>query len=247
MARKDEVTVYWSPYYPVRPEERYDWNMMFEDPQPLSQSLRDLKKEGADANQSILYCPAFKDMFSNTFVYRNLVDSKFELNQEKGIFEPVQEYQITVCKTMEEFLEGRKVLWIPLGWLFFSEEDIEMEILPPILHDTTHRNYGSISPGKFNISKWFRPCIIEMILWENQTRFHLPAEPVFYVRFLTDKKVKLKRFELTHDIQKLAESTADTKLNFGRFKPLSHRYDLFTKTRTRDIVLRKIKEAALED
>lgn len=245
--KKDEITVYWSPYYPIRAEERYDWNMLYEDPKSVAQSLREQKQANADPNNSILYCPAFKDLFSNTFVFSNTVDSKYEFNESKKIFEPVQENQIVLCRTMEPFLEDRKVIWIPLGWVFFCEEDLEMEILPPVLHETVHRKYGSITPGRFNISKWFRPCLTEMILWEKQSRFHLGVEPVLYARFNTDRKVKLKRFELTHDIYKLAESVADTKLSFGRFKPLSYRYDTFIKSRTRDIVLRKIKEAVLED
>ncbi len=247
MARKDEVTVYWSPFYPIRPEERYDWNMMYHDPEPVSQSLKKFKKEDADPNNSLFFCPAYKNMFSNTYVFSNVVDSKFEFDPVLQKFVPLQEHQIVLSRTMETFMEDRKVIWMPLGWVFFSEEDLEMEIMPPILHDTIHQNYGSITPGRFNISRWFRPCLVEMILRKGVNRFHLAEEPVLYARFITDKKVNLKRFEMTHEIYKLAESVADTKNSFGKFKSLAYRYETFTKSRTKDIVLRKIKEAVLED
>jgi hypothetical protein len=68
-----------------------------------------------------------------------------------------------------------------------------------------------------------------------------------YARFITDKKVTLKRFEMTADLQKLAESIADTKNNLGRFKSLAYRYDTFVKSKTRDLVLRKVKEAVIDE
>jgi hypothetical protein len=246
MSKKDEVTVYWSPYYPIRPEERYDWNMLYQDPESVTESLKADKKSDVEPNNSIFFCPAYKNMFDNTYVFSNIIDSKFEYDPQNKKFVPVQENQISLARTMEPFMNDRKVIWIPLGWTFFSEEDIEMEIMPPILHDTIHSSYGSITPGRFNISKWYRPCLIEMILRKGVSRFHLAQEPVMYVRFITDKKVNLKRFEMTHELQKLAESVADTKNSFGRFKSLAFRYETFTKSRTRDIVLRKIKEAVLE-
>jgi hypothetical protein len=247
MARKDEVTVYWSPYYPVRAEERYDWNMMYQDPKSLTDSLKPERVVDGDPNNSIFFCPAYKNMFSNTFVFSNLVDSKYEFNPETKQFVAVQDHQYVLSRSMEPFMQDRRVIWIPLGWTFFCEEDVEMELMPPILHDTIHRHYGSITPGRFNISKWYRPCITEFILWKGQNRFHLAEEPVMYARFHTDKKVVLKRFEMTADLQKLAESIADTKNNLGRFKSLAYRYDTFVKSRTKEIVLRKIKEAVIDE
>lgn len=243
---KDELVVYWSPYYPIKAEERYDWNMVYADPEPVVGNLRKNKVPSADANNSILYCPAFKELFKNTYAFSNLIDSKFEFNRQTGQFQGVQEHQMHGSRTMMTFLEDRKVLWLPLGWLFFSEEPVTMEITPPYIHDTTHGKYGAIVPGAFDISKWFRPVHVEMQLWEKQERFHLPEEPVMYARFNTDKKVVLKRFELTPEIYKIAESVADTKLVFGRFKSVEHRYKTFMRSRTNEIILRKIKEAALD-
>lgn len=243
---KDELVVYWSPYYPIKPDERYDWNMVYADPEPVSGSLKKNKVASSDANNSILYCPAFKQMFKNTFVFSNLIDSKYEFDKQSGQFKSLQENQMNGTRTMMTFLEDRKVLWLPLGWLFFSEESVQMEITPPYIHDTTHQRYGAIVPGAYDISQWFRPVLTEMQLWEKQERFHVPEEPVMYARFNTDRRVVLKRFELTPEIQKIAESVADTKLIFGRFKPIEFRYKTFKRSRTNDILLRKIKEAALD-
>jgi hypothetical protein len=243
---KDELVVYWSPYYPIKAEERYDWNMVYPDPEPVVGSIRKNKVASADASNSILYCPAFKELFKNTYSFSNAIDSKFEFDKQTGKFEGMQEHQMHGTKTMMTFLEDRKVLWLPLGWLFFSEEPVQMEITPPYIHDTVHQKYGSIVPGAYDISKWFRPVLTEIQMWEKQERFHLPAEPVMYARFNTDRKVVLKRFELTADIFKIAESVADTKSMLGRFKSMEHRYATFKSSRTNDILLRKIKEAVLD-
>jgi hypothetical protein len=243
---KDELIVYWSPYYSVKPDERYDWNMIYSDPEPVVSSLRKNKVPSADRNKSILYCPAFKQLFKNTYAFSNLIDSTFEFNKQTGQFQGMQENQIHGTKTMMTFLEDRRVLWLPLGWLFFSEESIQMEITPPYIHDTVHGKYAAIVPGAYDISQWFRPIHLELQLWEKQDRFHLPEEPVMYARFNTNRKVVLKRFELTADIFKIAESVADTKSMLGRFKSMEHRYATFKRSRTNDILLRKIKEAVLD-
>jgi hypothetical protein len=243
---KDELVVYWSPYYPKTAEEKYDWNQIYAEPTPMLNDLKKYRKDGADRNNSLLHCPAFNDMYSNTWVFENLIDSKFELDKKTNTFAALQEHQIHGMRTLPEFFEGQKVLWLPLSWLFFSEESVNIEVTPPHVHPVVHRSYGSIVPGSYDISKWFRPMNTEILINKDQTRFHLPAEPIAYIRFNTTRKVVLKRFELTPEIQKIAESVADTKLVFGRFKPLSFRYETFRRTRTRDIILPKIKAALLD-
>ena len=53
-------------------------------------------------------------------------------------------------------------------FIFFSEENVNLEILPPYLHKTELQNHGVISTGEFNISRWFRPINFEFLLWENE-------------------------------------------------------------------------------
>ena len=52
-----------------------------------------------------------------------------------------------------------------LSYIFFSEEDIEMTMTSPFFSDAPHLQYGSIVPGSFNISKWFRNVNLEFNIW----------------------------------------------------------------------------------
>jgi hypothetical protein len=243
---KDELVVYWSPFYEMRPEEKFDWNHIYAEPTPAFQHLRKNRAANEDTPQSAFHCPSFKQILNNTWVFENTVESKFIYNQKTSLFEGTSEFGLNRCRTMPTYIEGRKILLVPLAWIFFAEESVHLEVTPPYAHDTVHSKYGSLIPGTFDISQWFRPLHSEIIMNTDEDRFHLPEEPFMYVRFNTTKKVILKRFELTPELQKISESIADTKNVFGRFKPLAHRYETFRRARTRDIILPKIKAALLD-
>ena len=67
-------------------------------------------------------------------------------------------------------------------------------------------------------------------------------QPLFYLRFLTDKKINLKRFALTPNLDSYGKKCVDAKSYFGPRRPLDYLYEKFTKSRTRDLVLKEIKE-----
>ena len=54
-----------------------------------------------------------------------------------------------------------------------------------------HMQYGAVTPGQFNIGKWFRPIQTEINLWENINTFSINKdEPLAFINFLTSKKDK---------------------------------------------------------
>ena len=56
---------------------------------------------------------------------------------------------------------------------------------------------------KFNISKWFRPVNLEMLLYGDKNYFKMSEhEHMAYFYFLTDDTVELKRFELINVFNK---------------------------------------------
>lgn len=247
MAKEEEIIVYWGPCYESGPNEIIDWNMFYEDPVELLPELKKTKDKNA-GQQSILYCPAFNDNYKNTFVFKNVVDSKFTYNHENSKWEISNKYQIHPAIEMRpSYVENRKPLILSMIWLFAAEESLEMEIMAPYLHQTEASKYGVLATGRFDIGSWYRPIHADYLLWEGVDRLYVKEQdPFFYVRFNTDKKVILKRFANTPEIYKHTVSNVETKYLFGKTPSLDKLYKYFTKTRTKDIMLQKIKDAVIE-
>lgn len=247
MAKEEEIIVYWGPCYKVGPEHIIDWNMFYTDPTELLPEIKKQRDKNSGKN-SIVYCPAFNDNYKNTFVLRNVVDSSFRWNYEQNVWEIPTKYQIHPAPEIREnYLLNRRAIITSMVWLFVCEESLEMEVIAPYLHPTEASAYGVVGTGKFDIGKWFRPVFAEYMLWEGVDRLRIKEEePFFYVRFNTDKKVVLKRYQQTEEILKYSISNVETKYVFGKLPALDKLYSYFAKTRTRDIMLKKIKDAVIE-
>jgi hypothetical protein len=244
---KDEVVVYWGPPYRTGSDHMIDWNMFYTDPEEL---LPDFKKDRIKEirQNSIAYCPAFNDNYKNTFIVRNVVDSKFTWNDQEKKWEIPTKYQVHPALDVRmPYMNNRMAIITSLVWLFVCEESLEMEIIPPYMHQTEASKYGVITSGKFDIGSWYRPILAEYLLWEGVDRLQLKEnEPLFYIRFNTDKKVVLKRFANTEEIYKHTVSIVQTKYIFGKLPALDKLYNYFARTQTKDIMLKKIKDAVID-
>jgi hypothetical protein len=244
---QDEVVVYWGPCYETGPDQIIDWNMFYSDPTELLPELKKSKDKNA-GQQSILYCPAFNDNYKNTFVFSNVVDSSFSYNHQNDSWEIPNKYQMHPAPHMRSsYMHNRKPLIISMIWLFVSEEPLEMEVISPYLHNTEASKYGVVATARFDIGSWYRPIHADYLLWEGVDKFYIKEEdPFFYVRFNTDKKVVLKRYANTPEIYKHTVSNVETKYLFGKTPSLDKLYKYFTKTKTKNIMLKKIKDAVIE-
>lgn len=245
--REDEIVVYWGPCYQAGPQESLDWNIFYEEPVEFLPEIK--QKRDKDAKQqSIVYCPAFNGAYKNMFYIKNVVDSRFTFNHETGGWDVPGKFQIHPAMEMRPpYIQNRKPLILGMAWLFACEESLEMEVIAPFMHKTEASRYGVVATGKFDIGSWYRPIHADYLLWEEVDRLHIPeGEPFFYLRFNTDKKVVLKRFADNGEIYKHSVSNVQTKYLFGKLPPLEKLYHYFSKTRTKDIMIQKIKAAVIE-
>jgi hypothetical protein len=113
----------------------------------------------------------------------------------------------------------------------------------PYLHNVEYMKSGFLTSGQFDIGQWFRTLNAEIQLYgqEGEIKFK-KGEPLLYVKFLTDKKINLHRFMLTEEIDTFSRKSITAKHFFGLKMSLQESYNLFNRTRTRDILLKKIKE-----
>lgn len=239
---KDPITVYWSVYGEISNITRLNiaWNHPVKVISTLSKDTNPNKNE-------YLSCTGMKNFFKNSYTILHPIDSSINFQIDDGKLIPTSGTGFPAWKFFEESsIHNRPRLSYDCSWVFFSEEDLTMELLPPFLHDTADRSGGVVSTGSFNISKWFRPINPDYILWENAKSLSVRAgDPAFYIRFLTDRKIILKQFDLDYELYEIISQALQHK-NFFPKESLEKLYDRFIKSNRHKKVIKLIKNNILE-
>jgi len=80
-------------------------------------------------------------------------------------------------------------------------------------------------------------------MWNNKGNFVLEEdEPIFYAKFITDKKIKLNRFTLTEKLFNYADHCSNSPVTMKSNIPLSERYRRFKESKMNNLILKEIKE-----
>lgn len=247
VTRKDELIVYWAPYYLLKEVEEVDWNIIYNNPENIYNSFKkDVNKENIDFN--IMFCPSFKDVLKNSFSFSMSVPASYEYSKEDQQFISRLPNGLGHYANRNSNFNGRKHLILSASWIFFSDESVDMEVLPPYFsEESKHLQYGSVAPGVYNIGEWFRPVNAEFILKTNVREFVIKEnEPVMYTKFLTDRPVKFKRFVMNKELMNISHSCGKSPDIFGKNLSLSDRYKVFKNSSTGKKVAKKIKENLID-
>ena len=117
-----------------------------------------------------------------------------------------------------------------------------MTLTSPYFSNSPHLKYGSLIPGTFNISNWFRNINIEFNLWENIKEFKFKKnEDMAYVHFDSEHEIELKRFDFTERLLRIIR-TCSTAGTWEKFIPLIDRYRRFKEAKFKKIILKEIKQ-----
>ncbi len=243
---KKEVIVYWSPIWDD--PSGTNWNLLYHEPEQLFKHFNKLRisNKKMNENSNMLGCPAISNKFRQTYLFKNSANSHVSIDNNTKV-SYLLDTSIGAKIQREPSFDNNIILRYFLGWLFFTEEDsLEINITAPYFHKPKYLNYGSIIPGSFDIGKWFRPYNAEFNLWDGINEFKIDEdEPIFYIEFITDRPIILKRFINTDTINKLAWACADVSNTMGKFQPLKRRYEQFAASRNKEIVLKEIKNNLL--
>lgn len=214
-----------------------NWNLLYEDPTPI---YKDISLNMNNQNtQSFFKCPAFRSASKNTFIIKNPIrshisityDGAFSIGNSSMLFETANPPSIK-----EEIL-----IKYGLIFYFFSEESVNMKITSPYFHRSKYLQYGSVVPGEFDISQWFRPLHPEINIWKNVNELIIEKdEPLFYLSFDTKKTINLKRFTMNDTLYRIAQTCA-TSPSWEPLIPITERYKRFIRSKTNKIVMREIK------
>jgi hypothetical protein len=243
--KKEKIIVYWSPW---SIPEKTD-SMMLLDFKPIS-LMSEIQKRRAKNPKTPLSnsfeggnyqsCSALHTFARNMFILKSPVSAEIELDENGTIIKNsvISSWFIERISSVENSFS----VDLDIGWLFFSEETLGMEITSPHMHKTTYQDYGFTAAAQMDISSWFRPVPVIFQLWENVKKIKIQEnEPLLYIKFDTNKEIEFKRFVITPEIFNKSIACTSYKYNF-RFQTLEKLYKIFHLNGLRDQVLKEIKE-----
>lgn len=236
--KEETVTVYWA--LMTAPDKQTSMNLMWEPPTPLSKIL---PRGSKTKNANYRVCPAGHNIWANTFAIIHPTTSSAEASGSLDSPEISMTHSYWMGQPYS--LEDSYRLEYDFSWIFFSEESLTMQQLPPFLHNTSDRDGGRIAAGSFDISRWFRAINITYMLWPNKNKITVTKdEPAMYIQFLTDKKVVLKQFEMNEELRQITREAIFHKIYFP-YETLNTLYNRFTRSNRHKRVLQLIKQAIL--
>jgi hypothetical protein len=111
------------------------------------------------------------------------------------------------------------------------------------MHKSNFCKNGYIVPGSYDISKWFRPVNPALQLYDNSDKEVQSdkGDPLMYINFKTNENVRLKRFNITQEIENIMYATTAYK-KYDSNRSLSYLYDKFIQSGLNKKTLRLIKE-----
>lgn len=247
------ITVYWAPVTGEMTQHG-EWSLLFSNPKTL------LANAVENANQpinpeSMFLCPAFKSKARNVYVFTFPMTCSYTYDftetakNTSGDVTPVDSTKpfLTAFTRKESSLKGTGYIHLPLNYLFFSEEPLLATFTPPYYGKTKYTKNASMPIGTFDIGQWFRPLPAELTVWDKKGTLDFEEnEPFFYVEFLTQRPIILKRVKPTPTLLSYATMSANSGAFIWRNMPLVKRYKKFKETSMRSLIMKEIEVNVLE-
>jgi hypothetical protein len=237
------MDVFWSTIYPM--DVYADYNMLYEQPPALLTDI--LPQRGPENPHDYFACPAFHKHVANTFIVRSTVDAHVGITAE-GFTAMDERSQLTgqLFSFLHPTRKGFRSILFDHRMLFFAESPLTVATYPAFLHHTEVQSKLVYIPGAYDISKWLRPLQGTYEVAESVTSVRIRQDdPLYYVKFETDERIKLRRFQMVPEIQQIAHGCVHYKL-FRQHSTLDRVYHAFTQAKLDGRVLKLIKENLLE-
>jgi hypothetical protein len=211
----------------------------------LSSVYKDLKQnQNKDIENmgSMFSCRSFLQYTKNMYVMKNPFDINVRVEKSKVFNLGNRELDKLFMNRVLQIENVYNFNYTP-GYLFFSEESVEIEILSPFMHKSNFCKNGYIVPGSYDISKWFRPVNPALQFYDNSEKIIVSEknDPLMYINFRTHDNIKLKKFMVTPEIEDIIHA-ATTYKRYDPNRSLSYIYDKFVKGGFHKRTLRLIKE-----
>lgn len=244
-----DITVYWcSPILPVfNPGIDHAYN-------DLSDIVKEMKDSDADYSASVRSCPAAISHIKNSFRVKSTVN--YDLTWDGTNITSSQKDQ----KFFDDYVRVRdiKAGLFSLQYIslfFFTEEpSLLMEVKNPIYARNTFRKIATFMEGSYDIGKWYRNTDLSFFIREKNTKLDINCgDSIFYVNFLTERKVKLKQYCMTDKLARITKEFIDSRSiihdNFKNIKfyhKMHDYYYAFKMSNLKPVILKEIKNNLME-
>ena len=230
-------TVYWSKYN-VYSMDSNDFLLDLE-PKPAYKHAKNLF-EADNKSADWLECPASIDILSSNYSINSPIDLSFSMKHDSRAHSEKPHSMNMV--NFRNFNKNYSVMDYLLTIHLFSEEDLEVSVTSPFLNASS--NYFLI-PGKFNISKWFRPINPSyMFLNSNYDVLINKGDPIMNLSFNTKEKILFQEFYFTETLKEIVKESVGYK-QFSKKNSLFSLYSKFENQKINKIVLKEIKKSLI--
>lgn len=247
MTKKDPIVIYWAPAINLS-DQTISEEMLYPEPTNLLSDL--IKNRNKNSGPSSFFtCPAASGRLKRSFVFKNALHSEYHYDftdKQNPIVFPVSKSFIPAKILRPSAFKNGGSIVIGLRYVFFSEESVMAHITPPTMHEPKYIKYGTCIPGAYDISKWFRPFVMELQMWKTSGDLIIEEEePLFYLEVPEDREVILKRFSLNNNLLRYMDGCVQTPAKFGKFLPLSERYKKFSESKMKELIMKEIRNSLL--
>jgi len=226
------LEVFWAPYQDDH--KNNNWNILYSNPENLYDNLI---KNKSDESKTFFVCPSFKSLSKKIYFFENPISTHVKILDNEIL--PISKNYINVSRRQENSLNGNSLINYALPVIIFASESVDITLTSPYFSYAPHTAYGQIVPGKVNIGKWFRPINFEFNCYSDEFKIE-EGEPLGYINFDTDKKIKFHRFMMDETLFGISNTNSQSSA-WEKFVPLKKRYERFMKTNTRELTIKNIK------
>jgi hypothetical protein len=248
---RGEIVVYWA-----------NRAFNYEAPEPdyavkdLHERVSKISELDPSNTKSIIKCPVVSQYLKNTFSVKSPIDYSLQWSE--------QNEQITTEHGDQEFFDKNifvrdyksGIVSFKFGaYFFFTEEDsLVAEYKSACYANNALVNNSTFIQGEIDIGRYFRSTDYTCFLNRSDELLNVKrGDSLYYVRFLTDKKIKFKKFHMSSDIKELVtpvmQSVSRTRNrlhNISVWNKIEQYYDLFKTSQIKKQLIKNIKANILD-
>ena len=230
-------TVYWSKYN-VYSMDSNDFLLDLEPKQAYQETKNLFKTENKSTDWK--QCPSCVDILSNNYHINSPIDIAFSMKRDSRVYSE-KPHSMNIVN-FRNFNQEYSIMDYLITLHLFSEEDLNVSVTQPLLN---HNSNYFLIPGKFNISKWFRPINPSYMFLNSEYDISIKkGDPIMNLYFNTEEKILFKEFYFTETLKEITKETVGHK-QFNKKNSLSTLYSKFENQKINKVVLKEIKRSLI--
>ena len=246
---KEEITVYWActDFGFVAPaiDNAY---------RDLHSRIKSMDGTNPHISNDVRLCPSSNNYIKNTFRVKSPIDYNITWSGNR-FSSSSKDLEFFERFVLQRDTSAGFVTLSFANYIFFTEEpSLLMEVKNSIYANNSFNNNTTLVEGSMDIGKWYRNTDLTFFINNSNTTVDIKrGDPLFYVKFITDKKIKMQKFdfnpelryikdEIFHNRILISESYKDIKL----LDKLEMYYNTFRESQYKSRIIKLIKNNLLE-